>query len=154
LAWNSLCFSARQSQTETLLLRRVDANLARRRDIWAAYDRAFADLPAVLPPPEEAGTRHARHLYTLLLDTGRLRVGRDEVQAALHRQRIGTGVHYRALHLHHYYRQTYGYARGDLPNAEWVSDRTLSLPLSPKLTDGDVADVVCAVRHTLEHFAR
>ena len=135
-------------------LQRVDANLVRRREIWARYQMAFADLSAFLPQPEQEGTRHARHLYTLLLDIDRLRVGRDEVQLALHRQRIGTGIHYRALHLHRYYRETYRYARGDLPGAEWISDRTLSLPLSPKLTDGDVEDVIFAVSRTLEHFAK
>lgn len=135
-------------------LERIEANLARREAIWARYDQAFADLPVFLTPPAEAGTRHARHLYTLLLDIERLRVGRDEILAALHRQRIGTGIHYRAVHLHRYYRETLGYTRGDLPNADWVSERTLSLPLSPKLTDDDVEDVVFAVRHTLEHYAR
>jgi dTDP-4-amino-4,6-dideoxygalactose transaminase len=135
-------------------LQRVEQNLRRRQEIWASYDEAFVDLPAFLPLPEEQGTRHARHLYTLLLDIDRLRVGRDEIQQVLHRQNIGTGIHYRALHLHQYYHQAFGYARGDLPNAEWISDRTLSLPLSPKLTDSDVGDVVFAVRHTLEHFTR
>jgi dTDP-4-amino-4,6-dideoxygalactose transaminase len=135
-------------------LQRVEANLVRRRDMWARYDDAFANLPAFLPPREEEDTRHARHLYTLLFDLDRLRVGRDEVQSALHRQHIGTGIHYRALHLHRYYREALGYARGDLPNAEWISDRTLSLPLSLKLTDDDVDDVIFAVRCTLEHFAR
>lgn len=76
------------------------------------------------------------------------------MQHALHKQNIGTGIHYRAVHLHVYYSQTFGYRRGDFPNAEWISDRTLSLPLSPKLTDADVGDVVFAVRRTLEHFAR
>jgi dTDP-4-amino-4,6-dideoxygalactose transaminase len=135
-------------------LRRTDENLVRRQDIWARYDDAFADLPVMVPRPEDQGTRHARHLYTLLLDIDRLRVGRDEVQQSLHRQQIGTGIHYRALHLHQYYREAFGYRRGDLPNAEWISDRTLSLPLSPKLGDEDVEDVIFAVRRTLEHFAK
>jgi len=130
-------------------LARVELNLVRRQEIWARYDAAFADLPVFLPAPEAAGTRHARHLYTLLLDIDRLRVDRDAVQAALHELKIGTGIHYRALHLHRYYRETYGYARGDFPHSEWISDRTLSLPLSPKLGDDDVADVIHAVRRTL-----
>jgi dTDP-4-amino-4,6-dideoxygalactose transaminase len=134
-------------------LARVEDNLARRNAIWARYDEAFADLPVVLPAPEEPGTRHARHLYTLLLDHDRLHADRDRVLALLHKQNIGTGVHYRALHLHQYYRETFGYQRGDLPNAEWASDRTLSLPLSPKLTDEDVEDVIFAVTRTLNYYA-
>jgi dTDP-4-amino-4,6-dideoxygalactose transaminase len=135
-------------------LARVERNLMRRRAIWERYDEAFLDLPVYLPPPEEARTRHARHLYTLLLDIDRLTVGRDDVQAALHEQRIGTGIHYRALHLHEYYRDTYHLAPIDFPNATWISDRTLSLPLSPKLTDQDIADVVGAVRRSVQCVTR
>jgi dTDP-4-amino-4,6-dideoxygalactose transaminase len=134
-------------------LARVEENLVRREEIWQRYDEAFSDLPAFVPPRPAPGTRHARHLYTLLVDVDRLTVGRDELLTALHRQNIGTGVHYRALHLHLYYRDTFGYARGDFPSAEWISDRTVSLPLSPKLTDEDVEDVVFAVRNTLLHYA-
>jgi dTDP-4-amino-4,6-dideoxygalactose transaminase len=131
-------------------LARVEANLERRNDIWARYDEAFADLPVFVPAPEEPGTRHARHLYTLMLDLDRLSIDRDAFQAGLHRRRIGTGIHYRALHLHAFSRDTYGYGRGDLPNAEWISDRTLSLPLSPKLSDDDVEDVISAVTSILD----
>jgi dTDP-4-amino-4,6-dideoxygalactose transaminase len=134
-------------------LRRVEENLIRRVEIWSRYDEAFAGLPVFLPPPEEEGTRHARHLYTLLIDIDRLGVGRDEVQAALHDQRIGTGIHYRALHLHRYYRERWGLQPDDYPNAAWISDRTISLPLSPKLSDADVDDVIEAVQRVLEHFS-
>ena len=131
-------------------LARVEANLERRNDIWARYDEALADLPVFVPAPEEPGTRHARHLYTVMLDLDRLSIDRDAFQAELHRRRIGTGIHYRALHLHAYYRDTYGYGRGDLPNAEWIWDRTISLPLSPKLSDDDVEDVISAVTSILD----
>ena len=130
-------------------LARVEANLETRRRIWRRYDEAFADLPVTLPAPEEPGTRHARHLYTLLIDIDRVPIGRDGVQAALHERRIGTGIHYRALHLHQFYRHALGHQRGDLPEAEWISDRTLSLPLSPRLTHRDVDDTIAAVRAVL-----
>ena len=133
-------------------LARVEINLKRRQQIWERYDEAFTGLPLLVPAAEEPGTRHARHLYTLLLDVERLRDDRDAVQASLHHQNIGTGVHYRALHLHPYYRDTFGYRRGMLPNAEWIADRTLSLPLSPGLTDADVDDVIFAVVQTLQHL--
>lgn len=135
-------------------LARVEANLIRREKIWARYDEAFAGLPVFLPAPEEPDTRHARHLYTLLLDLERLSVDRDAVQRELHARNIGTGIHYRALHLHHYYRTTFGYEGGDIPNAEWISDRTLSLPLSPKLTDADVDDVIGIVTSVLKAVSR
>jgi len=134
-------------------LARVEANLTRRAQIWARYDEAFSQLPVFLPAPEETGTRHARHLYTLLLDLDRLKADRDTIQMALHRQRIGTGIHFRALHQHRYYRVSFGYRQGDFPNAEWISDRTLSLPLSPGLSDDDVEDVVYAVTRTLQYLS-
>jgi dTDP-4-amino-4,6-dideoxygalactose transaminase len=135
-------------------LARVERNLERRNDIWKVYDEAFASLPVFLPAPEQSNTRHARHLYTLLLDLERLTISRDDFQAQLHRIGIGTGIHYRALHLHEYYRSTLKHQRGDLPNAEWISDRTISIPLSPRLTDADVSDVVDAVTSILEAAIR
>jgi dTDP-4-amino-4,6-dideoxygalactose transaminase len=135
-------------------LARSEANLGRRQEIWRRYDQAFADLPVRTPPAEEPGTRHARHLYTVLLDLEHLTCTRDDVLLGLHKQNIGTGVHYRALHLHPYYRDTEGYARGDFPNAEWISDRTVSLPLSPKLTDEDVEDVIDAVTRMIARVHR
>ena len=75
------------------------------------------------------------------------------MQAALHDLRIGTGIHYRALHLHKYYRERWGLKREDYPDAAWISDRTISLPLSPKLSDTDVDDVIEAVHRALEHFS-
>ncbi|HET6373826.1 MAG TPA: DegT/DnrJ/EryC1/StrS family aminotransferase [Candidatus Polarisedimenticolia bacterium] len=130
-------------------LPRIEAWSERRRDIWRQYDAAFADLPAETPAPEEPNTRHARHLYTLLLDLPRLRVGRDAVLEELKKEGIGTGIHYIALHLHPYYRERFGFEPSSFPNAREISERTLSLPLSPHLTDQDVQDVITAVRKVL-----
>jgi dTDP-4-amino-4,6-dideoxygalactose transaminase len=127
-------------------LARITQGASRRQAIWTRYDEAFADLPLTRPAPVEADTVHARHLYTVLVDPEALGKARDQVLGELIAQQIGTGVHYTALHLHPYYRETFGYQRGDYPNAEYIGDRTLSLPLSAKLTDADVADVIDAVR--------
>ena len=135
-------------------LARAEENLTRRETIWARYAEAFAELPLRIPPEPATGDRHARHLFVILLELERLTMGRDEVLEALHAERIGTGVHYRALHLHPYYRETYGYRAGDFPNTEWVGERTLSLPFSSKLTDQDVADVIAAVQKVLRSARR
>jgi dTDP-4-amino-4,6-dideoxygalactose transaminase len=135
-------------------LRRVEQNLARRNEIWSRYDDAFAGLPVFVPAPDGPRTRHGRHLYTILLDLDALSIDRDGLLVELHRLGIGTGVHYRALHLHRYYREAYGYRPGLLPNAEWLSERTLSLPLSPRLSDDDVGDVIEAVVATLQRSLR
>jgi dTDP-4-amino-4,6-dideoxygalactose transaminase len=131
-------------------LARVERTWKRRAEIWRAYCEAFADLPVFLPAPAAPDTRHALHLFTLLLDTDRCGITRDDFLASMTARKIGTGVHYRAVHLHPFYRERFGYRSGQFPNAEWISERTVSLPLSAKLSDGDVADVIEAVRASLD----
>lgn len=135
-------------------LARVEENLRIRERHWRHYHDAFEDLPEVIIPIEQEGIRHARHLYTILLDLERLRCTRDEFIAALKAENIGAGIHFTALHLHRYYRQTFGYRPGDFPHAEWVGERTVSLPLSAKLTDQDIEDVIAAVRKVVQAYRR
>jgi dTDP-4-amino-4,6-dideoxygalactose transaminase len=135
-------------------LDRLEEGWLRRREIWHRYIDAFAELPVILPEQPDARDRHAHHLFTLLVDTERLHVSRDRILAAIQAENVGVGVHYTAVHLHPFYRKTYDFARGDFPNAEFISDRTMSIPLSTKLTDSDVDDVVAAVRKVLTAYTR
>lgn len=128
-------------------IERIDEWRTRREGIWERYDEAFADLPVRVPAEPAPGTTHARHLYTLLLDVDEIGESRDWFRARMHERNIGTGIHFVAVHLHPYYRQHFPEA--SFPNAEWLSDRTVSLPLSPGLTSEDVEDVVTAVRDIL-----
>ena len=130
-------------------LPRLPAWMGRREEIWRRYDEAFASLPVVRPAPADPENTHARHLYTLMIEPERAGITRDEFMMRLHEMGIGTGVHYRALHLHAYYRERWGYRPEDFPNATWISERTVSLPLSPSLTDEDVDDVIHAVHRAL-----
>ncbi len=130
-------------------LPRLGKWLCRREEIWAQYDRAFSDLPCRTPLPPDPDTMHARHLYTLLLDIDQFDKQRDRVMLELHEAGVGTGVHYRSLHLHKYYRERFGFEPGDFPNASWISERTFSLPLSGKLTDDEVRRIIKAVRLSL-----
>ncbi|MEF2229461.1 MAG: DegT/DnrJ/EryC1/StrS family aminotransferase [Pseudodesulfovibrio sp.] len=131
-------------------LKRVEQNFIRRCEIWDAYQQAFAKLPVGKPAPEEPGTRHARHLYTLLLDPVPSRIDRDEFLVRMNRENIGCGVHYLAIPEHPYYRDRFGWKLEDTPHAVALGRQTVSLPLSPKLTDQDVADVIKAVKLCLE----
>lgn len=135
-------------------LARVEQSLSRRDQVWEMYDDAFSDLPCVLPPTPEPGSRHARHLYTLLVDVDTLGKQRDAVIDTLTELNIGVGVHYIGLHLHPYYQELLSLDPGQFPNATYISERTLSLPLSPKLTDEDIEDVIHAVRHAFGVAAR
>jgi dTDP-4-amino-4,6-dideoxygalactose transaminase len=127
----------------------IEPRRERRRALWDFYLRELADLPLALPPPVAPGVRHALHLFTCLVDPERTDRTRDQVVRALHELRIGTGVHYTALHLQPWYRKRYGFARGDFPAAESIGDRTFSLPLSAAVSDQDAADVVRALRSVL-----
>ncbi len=124
---------------------KMEAWLARRNEIWEIYNEAFASLPCFLPASEEPDTRHARHLYTLLIDRENALIDRDELMHRLHNRGIGSGVHYRGVHLHKYYREKLQIEPDALPNSTWISNNTLSLPLSAKLTEGDVERVIEAV---------
>ena len=127
-------------------LTRIEENLKIRERIWHTYDEAFAYIPQIITPqPIGKDNRHARHLYTILLMIERLNISRNEFIAALKAENIGAGIHFTALHLHHYYKNNFGFKRGDFPNAEYISDRTVSLPLSPNLIDADIKDVIDAV---------
>lgn len=130
-------------------LAKVDGWLQRRREIWARYDEAFADLPCLRPAPEEAETVHARHLYTLLIDEATAGITRDQFLQTLHRNGIGCGVHYRSLHVHPYYRKRFGFKPDDFPNAYYVGEHTASIPLSPHLTGEQVERIIGVVRATL-----
>ena len=130
-------------------IQRVEAYWCRRQEIWKRYNEAFAGLPAQLPAPFEAGTRHALHLYTLLIDPRRAPVTRDQFVMALHRRKIGTGVHYRSIPVHPAYQKLFGWQPASFPHAWAIGEATVSLPLSAKLTDDDVAEVILAVREIL-----
>jgi dTDP-4-amino-4,6-dideoxygalactose transaminase len=125
-------------------LPRLDEWIDMRADVWNGYNAAFADLPVTPPADPAAGTRHARHLYQLLVEEGSAR-SRDELLDFLAGSGIGVGVHYRAVHMHEYYRKRFGYDPAQFPVARDISDRTLSLPLSPALSSRDVEDVVTAL---------
>jgi dTDP-4-amino-4,6-dideoxygalactose transaminase len=129
-------------------LARFDALQDRRGAIWREYDEALAALPVTRPLPPAPHTVHARHLYTILVDKDVCGWTRDDLFAALRARGIGTSVHFRALHLHPYYAR-HGYRRGMFPHAEFISDRTLSLPLSADMRHEDVMQVTAALTELL-----
>ena len=126
---------------------RLEQNLCRRETIWQMYNLGLEGLPGlVLPEPNEPDTIHARHLYTVIVKPSEAGFTRDDLMRRLKELNIGTGIHYTALHLHKFYRETFGYQPNDLPNANWISERTLSLPLTAKMTNANAEDVIAAVR--------
>jgi dTDP-4-amino-4,6-dideoxygalactose transaminase len=130
-------------------LPRLDAWIERRSELWARYDALLADLPVTTPTPANPQTTHARHLYQVTIDPDAT-LTRDQLLHGLTLRRIGTGVHYRGVHLHPFYRDKYGLRPEQFPVATEISELTLSLPLSPKVTEADQDDVVSALAELLE----
>lgn len=134
-------------------LKRFDENQIRRKEIWNRYNKAFKDLPIQTPADPAPNTVHAYHLYTILLDPERLKIGRDRIQLALHKENIGIGTHFIALHLHPFYLNKYTYPKNSFPNSEYISERTISIPFSALLSDDDVKDVINAVTKLTNYYS-
>jgi dTDP-4-amino-4,6-dideoxygalactose transaminase len=132
----------------------IETRLRRREAICARYDEAFADLPLLHFAPVAKGDRHARHLYPVLIDPDLCGQSRDQVERRLADDHIATSVHFRALHLHRFYRERYGFQPGQFPHAEFLADRVLSLPLSASLTDDQIDRVIVAVRRAIQGHRR
>jgi dTDP-4-amino-4,6-dideoxygalactose transaminase len=132
-------------------LARVEANWRRRQAIWHRYQRELAGLGLDLPADSEPGTRHAHHLYTLLVDPERVGIDRDAFLEAMTAEGIGVGVHYLSLSGHRYYQDALGWHDGMVPHAARIGAQTVSIPLSPALTDDDVSDVIEAVKRVVAH---
>jgi dTDP-4-amino-4,6-dideoxygalactose transaminase len=133
-------------------LARVEKNWKVRRKIWDCYMEAFSDLPVGLPAEPEPGTRHAHHLFTILIDQEKTGISRDRFLDAMTAENIGVGVHYLSLPEHPYYQQSLAWKPEDYPEAMRIGRQTVSLPISAGLRDEDVEDVVNAVSRIIRHF--
>ena len=131
-------------------LARLDEFNRKRTELAEYYRQRLAGVEEIVPlrlPSYDM--HHAWHLFIVRLDIERAKMDRDTFMAELKARNIGTGLHFRAIHLQKYYRERFGFRRGMLPNTEWNSDRICSLPLFPDMTPGDVDDVVDAIKDVL-----
>lgn len=135
-------------------LKRCNRFWEARRRIAGHYHEAFADLPEIQVPACASNIQHAWHLYVIQLDAERLRINRQDFIKALKKENIGTSVHFIPLHLHPFYRDSFGYQPGDFPQASAVFQRIVSLPIYPAMTEADVRDVIVAVRKLVQEYRR
>ena len=120
---------------------RMEAKLARRHALADRYEQAFTGMDGIKLPCSRPDSVHARHIYTVWCDG----CARDDLMTHLHSERIGAVVNYRPIHLMSYFVERYGYRRGDFPIAEWIGERTISLPFYPDMPLDDVDVVVEAI---------
>ncbi|HEX6391744.1 MAG TPA: DegT/DnrJ/EryC1/StrS family aminotransferase [Solirubrobacteraceae bacterium] len=133
-------------------LKRIDESALIRSQLWGMYNERLAGIDGVTVPPvarDHVRGDHARHLFTLWCDWERLGVTREQLVHGLREHGIGTGWHFRPVHLHRFYRERYGYAGGECPNAERIAHATISIPLSASLTSASIDRVSTALREVL-----
>jgi perosamine synthetase len=134
-------------------LTRLEANLARRREIAARYSAAFRNLRGVLVPSVRTDVSPAWHLYPIRVNPAQLNADRAHVFRALRAENIGVNVHYIPVHRHPYYRQRFGYQGGEYPVAEAAYEQLISLPMFHGMTDQDVQDVIAALTKVMNRYA-
>ncbi|MGH7874348.1 MAG: DegT/DnrJ/EryC1/StrS family aminotransferase [Candidatus Binatia bacterium] len=135
-------------------LKKCDRFWQARERIAGIYQQALADLEEIQLPAHREDAQHAWHLFVIQLNLERLRITRDDFIEALREQAIGTSVHFIPLHLHPYYRDSFGYKPESFPNASAVFDRIISLPIYPNMTEVEVGRVVGAVRAVAQAHRR
>jgi perosamine synthetase len=133
-------------------LKRFEESLARRREIADRYTTAFRDLSGVILPAVRRDVNPAWHLYPLRLKLERLNANRREIFRALRAENIGVNVHYIPVHLHPYYRDRFGYGKGNYPVAEDAYEQLLSIPMFPGMSGQDVDDVIRALQKVVGHY--
>jgi dTDP-4-amino-4,6-dideoxygalactose transaminase len=135
-------------------LRKAQLMWQRRREIAQIYDAAFGLQPELQIPFNRADCQHAWHLYVLRLHLDRLNIDRSKFVQELRQRNIGASVHFIPLHMHSYYRKTYGYRPDDFPVALAEYQRAVSLPIYTKMSDRDVQDVIDAVLEVVQTWRR
>ena len=106
-------------------------------------------MEELVPPQAQPGRVHSWHLYVIRLRLDKLQMDRAQFISELQRRGIGTSVHWLPLHMHPYYRETYGYASEDFPTACSLYPEIVTLPLYPDMTEGDVRYVCDCIREIL-----
>jgi len=135
-------------------LRKLDGFIGTRQRYARLYDQAFADLPEIETPITHPDRSHIYHIYVIRLNLERLTIDRAQFIEELKALNIGSSVHFIPVHLHPFYRETFGYRLGDCPVAERLYAQIISLPLFPGMTNHDVQDVIDAVRKVVSAHRR
>jgi len=131
-------------------LRRLPEFNARRAEIAARLTARFESIDVIETPRVRPEVDHSWHLYVIRLKLEGLRVSRNEFEQELRVRKIGTSVNFIPIHYHSYYREGFGFHKGDFPVAEDAFDRMLSLPMYPGMTDADIDRIATAVEEIVE----
>jgi perosamine synthetase len=143
-----------QSAIGIVQLAKCDSMNAVRGQIAARYSKEFARKRAIQVPTVADDRTSAWHLYVLRLNLEEISITRSEMIEKLKERGIGISVHFIPLHMHPYYRKTYGYCAEDFPVASRQYERYLSLPIFPRMTSSQVDYVIESVLEIIKTAAR
>ena len=135
-------------------LKRVAANISRRRDIASCYSQALAGLPGIITPVERPEVKSVWHLYPIRLELERFTARRKEIFQALREENIEVNVHYIPVHMHPYYQRRFGYGGGEYPVAESAYESLITLPMFDSMSQADVENVVEAVFKVVGYYSK
>ena len=135
-------------------LRRIDEIIEIRNKYAELYFKEFEDYDLIELPPDKKGRKNVWHLFPILLKLEKLSITRNDFIEVLYKEGIGSGIHYSAIHLQPYYKNKYKIQKGFFKRAEYVSDRTVSIPIQPSITENDLLDTVKAVKKILNYYSK
>lgn len=142
-----------QAALITSQMNKLDQFVTRRKEIVAKYNAAFAQVPEIIVQKEIPQADTCRHLYIIQLDLDKLNCTRREFFDAMSAENVQPQVHYIPVYWFPYY-QKLGYEKGLCPKAEHLYSRIMSIPLYPRMTDQDVADVIHAVKKVVAYYKK
>jgi UDP-4-amino-4,6-dideoxy-N-acetyl-beta-L-altrosamine transaminase len=127
-------------------IKKLDKLIEKRKEYTNIYNKELNKANGIIIPYEMPNVKHAYHLYPILLKN----YNREDFINKMHEKGIGCSVHFIPLHLHPFYQQTFKFKRGDFPNAEWVYEKEISLPLYPKMEMRDILYVIKAIKEIFD----
>lgn len=132
-------------------LKKIKKHLRIRNNIWKIYQDFFKNYEIQTPSIIEKNIIHAKHLYTILIDKKKVGISRDDFMMKLHYNGVGTGVHYRSIPSHTYYKEKFNWKKSDFKNSSLIGDQTVSLPLSPNLTNKNIDRILSTIEKVLKN---
>lgn len=135
-------------------LARAEEMRQQREAVAQCYREAFSQTEELALPCEDVNRLHSWHLFPIRLRLEKLSIGRNLFMEKLKQSGVACSVHWRPLHLHPYYQETFGWRPEDFPTATTVWERLISLPIFPGMREGEVKHVIRVIRQLCAHYAR
>lgn len=135
-------------------INKLDSFIDIRKSYAGVYEKEFSKLKGVILPKRIEKIKHAWHLFPLILDTSKLNITRDQFREAMKKENIGTGIHFNSLISSHYYSKVHGYKEKDFPNATFIGQNIVSIPMYPKMTVEDVRSVIDATKKIILYYGK